>query len=181
MPLLSRALASIPRITVDPGQALSLHLPSQSSSFASDPSSCLKSIAISWTAGWKPPRHLPIIPLSLSVISFPSLIKAYLLNFSFPLSDKSSLHSSRSGLDIFPFSYSPHLSMHDSQSESEVAQLCPTPATPWTVTLQAPPSMGFSRQEYCSGLPFPSPGDLPNPGTAKGNLLKPISDGIISL
>ena len=37
-------------------------------------------------------------------------------------------------------------------------------ATPWTVAYQAPPSMGFSRQEYWSGLPFPSPGGLPNPG-----------------
>ena len=37
-------------------------------------------------------------------------------------------------------------------------------ATPWTVAYQAPPSMGFSRQQYWSGLPFPSPGDLPNPG-----------------
>jgi len=37
-------------------------------------------------------------------------------------------------------------------------------AIPWTVAYQAPPSMGFSRQEYWSGLPFPSPGDLPNPG-----------------
>ena len=36
--------------------------------------------------------------------------------------------------------------------------------TPWTVAYQVPPSMGFSRQEYWSGLPFPSPGDLPNPG-----------------
>ena len=36
--------------------------------------------------------------------------------------------------------------------------------TPWTVAHQASPSMGFSRQEYWSGLPFPSPGDLPNPG-----------------
>ena len=36
--------------------------------------------------------------------------------------------------------------------------------TPWTVAHQAPPSMEFSRQEYWSGLPFPSPGDLPNPG-----------------
>ena len=34
----------------------------------------------------------------------------------------------------------------------------------WTVAYQAPPSMGFSRQEYWSGLPFPSPGDLPDPG-----------------
>ena len=37
-------------------------------------------------------------------------------------------------------------------------------ATPWTGAHQAPPSMGFSRQEYWSGLPFPSSGDLPNPG-----------------
>ena len=37
-------------------------------------------------------------------------------------------------------------------------------ATPWTVAYQAPPSMGFSRQGYWSRLPFPSPGDLPNPG-----------------
>ena len=37
-------------------------------------------------------------------------------------------------------------------------------ATPWTVAYQAPPSMGLSRQEYWSGLPFPSPGDLPDPG-----------------
>ena len=36
--------------------------------------------------------------------------------------------------------------------------------TPWTVAYQAPSSMGFSRQEYWSGLPFPSPGDLPEPG-----------------
>ena len=37
-------------------------------------------------------------------------------------------------------------------------------ATPWTVAYQAPPSMGFSRPEYWSGLPFPSPGDRPDPG-----------------
>ena len=37
-------------------------------------------------------------------------------------------------------------------------------ATPWTVAYQASPSMGFSRQEYWSGLPFPSPGDLPDTG-----------------
>ena len=36
--------------------------------------------------------------------------------------------------------------------------------TPWTVSFQAPPSMGFSRQEDWSGLPSPSPGDLPDPG-----------------
>ena len=37
-------------------------------------------------------------------------------------------------------------------------------ATLWTVARQAPPSMGFSTQEYWSGLPFPSPGDLPDSG-----------------
>ena len=44
-------------------------------------------------------------------------------------------------------------------------QSCPIFATPYTVAHQAPLSMGFSRQEYWSGLPFPSPGDLPYPGT----------------
>ena len=42
-------------------------------------------------------------------------------------------------------------------------------ATPWTVAHQAPPSMEFSRQEYWSGLPFPSPGDLPDPGIEPGS------------
>ena len=41
--------------------------------------------------------------------------------------------------------------------------------TPWTVPYQAPPSMEFSRQEYWSGLPFPSPGDLPDPGIEPGS------------
>ena len=44
--------------------------------------------------------------------------------------------------------------------------------TPWTVASQAPLSMGFLRQEYWSGLPFPSPGDLPNPG------IKPTSPAL---
>ena len=43
------------------------------------------------------------------------------------------------------------------KSESEVAQSCPTLATPWTAAYQAPPSMGFSRQKYWSGVPMPSP------------------------
>ncbi|CAI9160192.1 unnamed protein product [Rangifer tarandus platyrhynchus] len=42
-------------------------------------------------------------------------------------------------------------------------------ATPWTAAHQAPPSMGFSRQEYWSGLPFPSPRDFPNPGIEPGS------------
>ena len=44
------------------------------------------------------------------------------------------------------------------------AQLCPTLCNPMNAARQAPLSMGFSRQEYWSGLPCPPPGDLPNPG-----------------
>ena len=59
----------------------------------------------------------------------------------------SSLHLSlRSGILFF---------IHKIMSDS---------ATPWTVAYQTALSVGFSRQEYCSGLPFPSPGDLPDPG-----------------
>ena len=43
------------------------------------------------------------------------------------------------------------------KSENEVTQSCPTLATPWTTAYQAPPSMGFSRQKYWSGVPLPSP------------------------
>ena len=58
------------------------------------------------------------------------------------------------------------------KAESEVAQSLSRVrlfATPWTVAYQAPPSMGFSRQECWSGLPFPSPGDLPDPGNEPGS------------
>ena len=50
------------------------------------------------------------------------------------------------------------------ESECEVAQSCPTLCDPVAFSPQAPLSMGFSRQEYWSGLPFPSPGDFPDPG-----------------
>ena len=42
-------------------------------------------------------------------------------------------------------------------------------ATPWTIAYQSPPPTGFSRQEYWSRLPFPSLGDLPNPGIELGS------------
>ena len=50
-----------------------------------------------------------------------------------------------------------------------VAKLCPTLVTPWTVARQTPLSIGFSRQEHWSGLPFPSPGDLSDPGIEPGS------------
>ena len=64
----------------------------------------------------------------------------------------------------FPFSRS-------SQKWSEVNLLSHVQlfTTPWTAASQAPPSMGFSRQEYWSGLPFPSPGDLPDSGIEPGS------------
>ena len=55
-----------------------------------------------------------------------------------------------------------------SSSSSLVAKSCPTLVTPKTVACQTPPSMGLSRQEYWSGLPFPSAEDLPNPGIEPG-------------
>ena len=48
-------------------------------------------------------------------------------------------------------------------------------ATPWTVARQAPPSMGFSRQDCWSGLPFLSPGDLPDPGIKS---MSPVSPAL---
>ena len=55
----------------------------------------------------------------------------------------------------------------------ECPQLCLTFVTPLTVARQAPLSVGFSRQEYWSGLPFPSPGDLPDPGLESTSLVSP--------
>ena len=66
------------------------------------------------------------------------------------------------------------------KSEGEVAQLCPTLCNPWTAAYQAPPSMGFSRQEYWSGVPLLSPRilecvaipfsrDFPNPVIEPGS------------
>ena len=49
--------------------------------------------------------------------------------------------------------------------------------TPWTVAHQAPLFMGFPRQEYQSGLPFPPPGDLPNPGIEPVSLVSPAFAG----
>ena len=57
------------------------------------------------------------------------------------------------------------------------AQSYPTLGTLWTIARQAPLSMGFSRQEYWSGLPFPSPGDLPDPRIEPESLVSPVLAG----
>ena len=61
-----------------------------------------------------------------------------------------------------------------------IVKLCQLFATPWTVALQAPLSMGFSRQEYWGGLPFPPPGDLPSPGIEPVSPAAPILSGRFS-
>ena len=58
---------------------------------------------------------------------------------------------------------------------AKLLQSCPTVCVLWTVAGQAPRSMGFSRQEYWSGLPFPPTGDLPDPG------IEPASPGAPTL
>ena len=69
------------------------------------------------------------------------------------LTISSSVVPSSSHLQFFPCT----------KGKSEVVQLCPTLCHLMTVAYQAPLSMGYSRQEYWNGLPFPPPGDLPNP------------------
>ena len=61
------------------------------------------------------------------------------------------------------------------KSESEVAQSCPTLATPWTAAYQAPPSMGFSRQECWSWVPLPSPYE------SEGNTIQPVTPSLLVL
>ena len=58
-----------------------------------------------------------------------------------------------------------------------VASIVSDSATPWTAARQAPPSVGFSRQEYWSGLPCPCPGDLLDPGTEPMSLMSPALAG----
>ena len=61
------------------------------------------------------------------------------------------------------------------KSENEAASVVWLFATPWTVACQALPSVGFSRQEYCSVLPFSSPGDLPDSGKLRTRYLQQVS------
>ena len=60
---------------------------------------------------------------------------------------------------------------------AKLLQSCPALCDLWTITLQVSMSMGFSRQEYWSELPFPSPGDLPKPGIKPGSLMSPALSG----
>ena len=65
-----------------------------------------------------------------------------------------------------------HTCMH-----AKALQSCPTLCDPMNCSRQAPLLMGFSRQEYWSGLPCPPPGDLPNPGIEPASLTSPALAG----
>ena len=60
---------------------------------------------------------------------------------------------------------------------AKLLQLCPPLCDPMTIACQVPLSMGFSRQEYWSGLPFPTAGDLPNPEVEPASLMSPALAG----
>ena len=96
-----------------------------------------------------------------SLLYFYKNIRPEAWHFQFPLSQIYYLHKS---LLLFKQSSC----FNDSLGISLEVKLLSRVQLLWPhglyVVCQAPPSMGFSRQEYCSGLPFPSPGDLPNPG-----------------
>ena len=66
------------------------------------------------------------------------------------------------------------------RSGSEVAQSCPTLATPWTAAYRAPPSMGFSRQEYWSGVPLPSLNHIVNLYKILLLVVKHMESGILN-
>ena len=92
--------------------------------------------------------------------SKPGLSIYLLCHFEVTISQFSCLLKSLTSLSQVPYYWWPCLIL-EGRMKVKVKSLF---ATPWTVAYQVPPSMEFSRQEYWSGLPFPSPGDLPNPG-----------------
>ena len=67
--------------------------------------------------------------------------------------------------------------MLSATAAAQSLQLCRLFVTLWTIACQAPLSMGFSRQEYWSGLPCPPPGDLSNPGIEPASLTSPVLAG----
>ena len=117
---------------------------------------------LAWTIPWaeEPGRLQPIGSQSLTQLKQLSMNtfarKKNTMTFVF----LSSLLMIHNGITLFSLicTYLSQLSQFKSLSRVQLF------ATPWTIAYQAPPSMGFSRQECWSGLPFPSPGDLPDPG-----------------
>ena len=98
-----------------------------------------------------------LLKLFLKLLSFQSSLNDWLWSIPFVLNHNVQPKWSQFTSD---FHNCPCSSLSEVKSLSGVRLF----ATPWMAAYQAPRSMGFSRQEYWSGLPFPSPGDLPNPG-----------------
>ena len=98
--------------------------------------------------------------------SYPSWVKKYLSLHLPSLHLKGSLFQEGSWIDPAPFP-TPWWSVK--WNEVKLLSRVQLFVTPRTIAYQASQSMGFSRQEYWSGLPFPSPGDLPNPGIEPGS------------
>ena len=108
------------------------------------------------------------LPSILYLDTLPCLMASSVVSLKYhPYADTTRIYISNIRLSLelqtFIWNHTVQLSVYK-YGGGLVAQSCPTLAIPWTVACQAPLSMGFSRQEYWSGLPFPSPGDLPNPG-----------------
>ena len=108
-----------------------------------------------------------VVPFSSCLLSFPS-------SGSFPMSqfftsDGQSIGVSASASVLPKVSIVNVIRKRTNKNKVKLLRCVQLFATLWTVAYQGPPSMGFSRQEYWSGLPFPSPGDLPDPGTKPGS------------
>ena len=151
----------LPSGAVDPRGLLSRRSSQQPCILLPAPSDSNSYLCLSLLPGCFPrtadtlPRHfcleLSSLPLQETLLWIPWWSSGY---------DSVLPHYRGTGLFPGPGTKIPHVT----ESASEVAQLCPTLCDPWTVARQAPLSMGSSRQEYWSGLPFPTPGYLPDPG-----------------
>ena len=134
-----------------------------------DSSSLVEPLCHAPIVKWRPLSHVWLFetPWTIQAMEFsrPELLEWV----SFPFSRGSSQPRNQTGVSCIAGWFSTNWAIREAQSYMRTmkvkslsrVRLC---ATPWTVARQAPPSMGFSRQEYWSGLPFPSPGDLPKPG-----------------
>ena len=118
---------------------------------------CAFLIVICPSTGSKSPLY-SLIFLSLSIFINQSLVRTYEFLSSSMVYDKKQLLSTYKGKQMYKWIGSLYLMAVISHS------VISDSATPYTVACQAPLSMEFSRQEYWSGLPFPPPGDLPDPG-----------------
>ena len=118
-----------------------------------EPNTC--SITLLWIVSMWPTLPMfseNLIHLNISETHYLQIVLIFKMNINVLLANELSLLMWTEVLNI------------DGGGGGLVAKSCPTLATPWIVTHQAPLPMKFSRQEYWSELPFSSPGDLPDPG-----------------